>query len=487
MNILALDIGTTSLRGVLYASSGQLLGSKSVVTPVEHSGSYIEQKPDRLSNGIVDVCRTLSSRFPIDAISITAYRSALCLTDASGQPMCNFIMWQDTRNCPICKRFEKDSQYIYSRSGACPNTVFTATRILWLKENRPEMYRSAFKVTTVPDYIIHYMTDKFVTDRTYGSRTHLMNIKTLQWDPDLCDLFGIDQDLLCPLIEQGSVAGFTTEAFARKTGIPAGIPVISAGGDQQCGALGLGVVDSDQLEINCGTGSFVISTVDRPILDNPSMICNVSAIPGKYIVESNILSSASALNWLMKEFFPELWGENPDFARLNEIVAQVPAGANGMLCLPHFQGCGTRCWNASAKAAFWGMTLCSTRADMARALYEGVAGEIAKSVQSLPEQCRNATSIRIAGGLTKSDIFNQILSNMLGHTLLRFSNPQATSIGAAVSAAVTLGIYPDYATALNAIRAADTVDSFSAEAKTAAMYRNLLKKTERVYQFGLDL
>ena len=486
MNSLVLDVGTTSMRGALFNELGEILSFKSVNTPLLMERGYIEQLPGRYVEGLVNICRTIASEYPVDAVSVTAFRSAITLVDRNCNPLYNFIIWQDTRNQEICERLSHADDEVYRNSGAPINTVFTATKLLWLKENEPELYRKAYKVMTVPDYLICLITGEFVTDRTYGSRTHLMNIHNLQWDSALCKLFSLDEEKLCPLIDQGTVAGTVLEKFSELSGLPSGIPVITAGGDQQCCALGLGVLDDTSLEVNSGTGAFVISLADHPMLGNHSVICNVSALRGKYVVESNVIAGASALNWFVREFFPEHWGERPDYAAIDRLVALTPAGAGGLYCVPHYQGCGSRCWNPGAKAGFWGFTLASTRAEMARSLYEGIAVEIAKSIDALPVSSRTSKRVYAAGGLSKSSTYNQILSDVLGREIIVYSDPQATSIGAFVSAAVALGLYDEHQSALDRVRSHGSVVTFTPDLELADLYQDCKHKTERLYRAQAD-
>ena len=487
MNILVVDIGTTNMLGTLYNELGEVLAFKSVSTPLILERGFIEQLPGRYVEGLLDICRAITSDRPVDAVSLTAFRSATTLVDGDCNPLYNFILWHDTRNKELCERFAYAADDVYESSGSRINTVFTATKLLWLKENEPELYHSAYKAVIVPDYLISLMTGEFVTDRTYGSRTHLMNIRTLEWDLALCKLFSLDEKKLCALIDQGTIAGKVRTQFSELSGLSAGIPVISAGGDQQCGALGLGILDSASLEVNSGTGAFIISLIDHPLLDNHSMICNVSALRGKYIVESNVISGASAINWIVRELFPEYWGERPDFAAVDRQIASVPAGAGGLYCVPHYQGCGSRCWNPAAKAGFWGFTLATTRAEMARSLYEGIAAEIAKSIDALPASCQAAKRVYAAGGLTQSIVYNQILSDMLGREIKVYSDPQATSIGAFISAAVELGLYDEYNSALEAVRSHGSVETFIPNLELTGLYEDYKHKTEEMYRAQTEI
>lgn len=481
--ILAIDIGTTSMRGILFDRSGTALRVKQIRTPLVYREQFIEQSPETLMNALLGICRDIAAFRVPDAVTLTAFRSAPTLVDMNGDAITNFIMWQDTRNRSICERLAPYGKKLRSATGAGVNAVFTASKITWWKENEPDLFAKAYKAMIVPDYLMQRMTGVFATDFTYGSRTSLMDLTTLSWDPELFSLFDLPEDILSPLIAQGSVFGTVTETFANESGLCAGTPVISAGGDQQCGALGLGAVSEDQLVINCGTGSFILGLSDTPEFSEQDNICNVSAIPGKYIVESNVLSSAASLDWMMREMFPDLQADGkPDYAAFNALAASAPPCASGVACVPLFQGCGTRNWNPDARASFCGLSLATTRADLARSLYEGIAAEIQKSILAFPERIRHASQAFLGGGMTKSDVFSQILADVTGLELIRYADGEATAIGAFLSAAVTLGLYPDHATAFHAIRKDSEKTVFTPDEGNHALYRSLTENTERIYR-----
>lgn len=461
-----------------------MLFSHAVNTPLIYLDEYIEQSPKVLTDALTEITRTIAQAYTVDAISLTAFRSAPTLVDKTGKALTNFIMWQDKRNKSICEALATHNSDIHARSGACVNTVFTAGKIAWLKKNHQDIYLSSHKAMVVPDYIIHFMTGEFFTDVTYGSRTLLMDIKTLTWDPELCKHFDVDLDKLCDLIPQGSVAGYTTAAFSAVSGVKEGIPVISAGGDQQCSALGLGVTDVSRLAINNGTGSFILSLTDEPVLSNRAVICNVAAVPGKYTLESNVITSASALDWVMDAFFRDLrTGDGkPDYDAFNALAKSAPAGANGLVCLPLFEGCGTRHWNPQVRASFIGMSLSTSHADIARSLYEGICAEIIRSIAFMPLDRSKLTSTSLAGGLSQSDVFNQILCDMLGLPLTRYGNSQATAIGAFASAAVALGIYLTYETAVAAARQKDEVTMYQPDSALSAVYHDYLDRSGRLFK-----
>ncbi len=488
LNILSLDVGTTSIRGVLFSMDGETLVSHAVSTPLLFAEEKIEQSPVVFTDALLEICRVILSSFTIDAISLTAYRSAPALLDRDGQALTNFIMWQDRRNQQICESLSCNNDLVHQICGANINTVFTAGKLTWLKQNRPDAWQKAYKAAVVPDYLLHFMSGVFATDYTYGSRTLLMDLESKTWDDGLCKLFDIEQDKLCDLIPQGSVAGRTTAKFAQLSGVKEGIPVISAGGDQQCGALGLGVTDKSRLIINLGTGAFILTLTDEPVLTEPAIICNVAAVHDKYTLESNVLTAASALNWAMDTFFADLKKDGkPDFKAFNDLAASAPLCANGLTCLPLFSGCGTRHWSPEARASFQGMSLSTSRADIARALYEGIAAEIANSIAFMPIDKATIKEISLSGGLSQSAVFNQILCDMLGIPLIRYHNAQATAIGAFASAAVALGNYASYEQALLAARKSDTIQRFTPSQEAHLSYQSYLKQYNHLFSLSTQV
>ncbi len=482
VNILVFDIGTTSMRGILYDQTGKELLQVSRLTPLIFKDEYIEQNPLFLKEQLFSIAKEIAEKEEVDAITLTAFRSAPALFDEQGKPLSNFIMWQDTRNKEICNDLLQYNSKSYEKTGSKVNAVFAASKITWLKHNLKQAYDKAYKAMVVPAYLIYLMTGIWSCDVTYGSRTGLMNIKTLEYDPEMLKMYNLDEEKLAELSQVGSIAGKTTDYFSQETGIRSGIPVISTGGDQQNSALGLGEVDSSALVINCGTGGYIIALNDKPYLENEAIVCNVSAIPNKFVLEEGVLASASGLNWLIKELFPELWNEgDPDFEAFHKIIETSPLGSNGVICVPLFQGCGSRDWNPEAKASFSGITLRNTRADIGRSLFEGIAAEITKSVASLPGGLEKEV-IYIGGGLTKSSFFDQILCDMLNTTLLCYKDSQATAIGSFISAAVALGVYDTYEDAFRSARANDQVTKYEPNPEAHAEYLKLIERSEEVYK-----
>lgn len=451
MSILVIDVGTSSIRGILFDNDGKDIFEHQVNYKVRFFNEiFAEQNARDWLDAIIDICKNTvhyctENQTSLDAISLTSQRSSIIPVDKDGKALRPAIMWQDTRNESIVTEKKKEEAFVQKLTGARINTVFSGTKMTWFRRNEPELYEQTYKICTIADLIVHEMTDQFSTDLTYGARSLLINIHTGQWDDQLLDYFEVEKEKLCTLVPQGSIIGTISKRFADKTGISQGIPLISAGGDQQCAALGQGIIEPGSVEITVGTGAFLLGYCEQIPNDlSGDMICGVHAIPDKYVLEGSILTCAALYNWAKKEFFSNA----SSFEQMNAEVESSPAGANGCLALPYFQGRGTPDWNSSAKGAFLNMNLGTTRGDMIRALLEGIALEISNNLDIMERYAGIFDRAYIGGGLTNFHAFNQILSDSSQHMLLKEkSMSEQTAFGAWMSAAVTLKLVPDYASA----------------------------------------
>lgn len=448
MNILVLDVGTSSMRGILFSAEGTELLSKQCLYRADYmEEGWVEQDPLDWEEAMYVILHVISEaaekqKLTIDAIAVTSQRSSLIPVDASMRPLCRAIMWQDKRAAGICKEFESENEKIVRLCGSRVNPVFSACKMTWIRKERPDLYKKIYKFLVVPDYLIYLLTGNLCTDYTYGSRSNLMNIRTCRWDDELLSLFEVEKEKLCPLVEPGTICGTVSLSAAEKTGCPQKIPVITAGGDQQCGAIGQGVVKEGILSVTAGTGGFLITAINAvPKTLSANVICNCSAIQNQYILESSVLTCSSAFDWFRRNFY-----EDETYEKLNQILEKTPVGANSVLCVPYFQGHAAPDWNSQAKASFSNITLHTEKSDLLRALIEGICYEIANGIDRMKEYV-TIQNVLINGGLTNSEAFNQIQCDVCGMKLIRRGKTDATARGAFLAALVSLKVYKTVAEA----------------------------------------
>ncbi len=484
MNILVIDVGTSSMRGILLDHEGVEFTGKQIFYHVIYmEGGRAEQNPEDWKNALYHILKDVSEKAKagkrsIDAIALTAQRSSILAMDFQMEPMGNAIMWQDKRSQEICSRLEKYNDRIFELSGSRANPVFSAGKMAWIRENREDIYRKTYKFMTVPDYLIYLLTGNICTDYSYGSRSHLMNVRTKKWDEELLEMFHVEKEKLCELTEVGSVSGHLTKGAAKITGCPESIPVITAGGDQQCGAIGQGVVREGILSVTAGTGGFLISAVERiPENLKPDVICNCSSVKGQYVLESNVLTCCSAFDWFRHEFYPD----KASLEAINDEIEKSSAGANGCICLPYFQGRGTPDFNTKATGHFAFITLNTKRCDMLRSLLEGICYEIGNGIEAMRDYT-DVDRIYINGGLTNSDAFNEMQAKVYDSRLIRKGKTDATVRGALMVAAAALGLYGSVEEAFDKIDGNKDAREYFPSGREVKLYQEYRKKMNLIYK-----
>ncbi|QCX34100.1 carbohydrate kinase [Caloramator sp. E03] len=487
--VITIDVGTSSLKSTVYTLSGKsLYGSASEYQPVFLKNNYAEQSPETWKNALIQTLNDISkyvsnNSIDIIAISVTSQRASIIPVDKHGNYLHNAIMWQDKRTTQECKKISKfiDINTIYRKTGLRIDPYFSAPKMLWLKENCSEIYNKSYKILGVQDFIIYLLTNKFITDWTQASRTMLMDINNFKWDRDILDILEINEEILPELCPPASIAGKLTDQIANTVGLKGGIPVIIAGGDQQCAAVALNILQEGYAEANTGTGSFVIAYSDKPVFDIKNRtLCSAAAIPGKWVVEAGILTTGTIYRWLKEQFYPDsIDGENK-YELLNKEASISTTGANGVIMIPHFQGSAAPYWNPDAKGMFFNLTLGTKRSDIARSVLEGIALEIAENVFLIEENIGNINTISVAGGMTRFDLFNQIQADVFNKPVIKYENSEASSLGALISTSVTLGYYENYKIAFKNI-INDNPTLYDPCDKNAEIYKIIINRKNKLY------
>ncbi|CAM4245355.1 hypothetical protein L1N85_01840 [Paenibacillus alkaliterrae] len=453
--VLVMDIGTTGGRVILMDAKGESHGmAYREYRSIFHAPTVIDHDPTTWINAVVEGIQELKESHAnvlqrVRAISITSQRATIMPVDADANPLTHAILWQDKRSIQESREIEAriGREEIYKRTGLKIDPYFSLPKIMWFQNNHPEIYRKASCFLTVHDFMVASLTGEFKTDWTQASRTMLFNINDFAWDRELADRMGIDLGKLPEAYPTGTVAGNVTEAAAVRFGLPVGLPVVMAGGDQQSAAIGLGAIRPGIVKVTTGTGSFVVAPIDHQI-HNPEqkVVCSASAVPGKWVIEAGIFTTGSTYRWL-RDFL----GTDGLYDELNAQAAMSTPGANGVLHIPHYAGSAAPYWNANASGVLFNLSLGTKKSDVVRAYLEGICYETKKNlriIDSLLSADQDVDHIRlsavhVSGGLARFDWFNQIQADIYGIVVIPDRTEQATSLGAAIIAYTTLGFYSD--------------------------------------------
>lgn len=449
--ILVMDIGTSSMRGIVFDRSGNVMWKEQRSYELcVLGGGAVEMDLEVLNFHLSGVLKLAGewlrdSGAVLDCISVTAQRASVIPVDTTGKALQRAMMWQDTRATSICEELEERKKQIYRICGVRLAPAFSAPKMKYIKMNSEPIYRAAHKLIGFQEYVLCYLDGEFTTDHSIASRTCLFNVETLEWSEELLHIFGIDRKKLCRLIPVGGQSGMTKPEINRLLQLKESVPVISAGGDQQCAALGLGCMENGQIITNSGTGSYVICVSDVPIFDDEMRIsCNVSAIPGKWILEGAVLSAGKSVNWLNRQFFARE-DERYPMEHFTAACEQSPAGAKGLIFLPALSGTGTPSWNPTARGSILNIGLEHNKADFARSILEGTVLQLKECIQIISKLTGETyNQIRSAGGITQNPVYNQIQADIYQQTIIQASQNEATAFGAYLSASVTLGYHRTY-------------------------------------------
>lgn len=482
MSILVLDIGTTSMRGILYEKDGSRTDLSRRENHLVFLGdSLIEEDPQEFRNHTVSIIREITSRHDaeeIEAVAITAQRSSVIPVDDSGHPLLPAIMWQDTRNRSICDELAVHNARLFQLTGAEVSTVFSGSKMTWVRRNQPEIYRRVHKFLNIPEYVCFIMCGDYVSDMTYASRTGLLDLKSGRWHPELLKLYEVEEEKLCRLIEPGQTAGYVTEAFADESGLCRGTPVLHCGGDQQCAAIGHGITSSGDLSVTMGTGGFIAAACDElPEVLNDRMVWNRSAIAGSYILEANVLSCGAALEWCAKELYGM---ETIDYEVL-EAQLHKENFVSSCLVVPYFSGRGAPDWDPSARAVFANVSTATRRSELFKSTMESIFMEIAGHLGDFDAQIP-IRRIFCGGGMTASPALNQLQADVYGRPVYCAKDPEATALGALAVALSGLGEYESVHAARQALAADDGGEEYLPDAEKHRQYESKRREMDALYQ-----
>lgn len=487
-SILTVDIGSTSMRAILHDRNGTILHKCRRQTIPEYlADNRVELDANKFVAVLLSLLKescvyTRDNNLTPIAISVTSQRSSVVPVDGQGEPLAPFIMWHDKRTVPLCHELHPHEDRVYGLTGLRISPVLSAAKMTWFRRARPEIYAKTEKMLGIQDLAIHTLCGEFVTDQSLASNTNLLNIRTLEWDQELLDIFSVDRRHLCDLIPPGSICGHTTAKLGQLTGFLEGIPVISAGGDQQCAALGLGIIAKGRLKCTTGTGSYLIGHVDEPVIDeHKRFLCKVGSIPGTYNLEAGLLTTGTVYRWFLEQFYGSD-AAAADIEVINREVLSSPPGANGVLLLPHFEGSGAPHWNPGDTGVFYQMKLSTTRADMARAVLEGIVMEMGDNITLFREKLGQVSQLCVSGGMTQFAPYNQLQADIYGADVDLYPNRESTSLGAWISAAVTCGLFGSYEEAFRTVQPVGSETTFSPDREMNRLYRQLNEKRRQLYR-----
>jgi xylulokinase len=457
--VLAHDLGTTGNKATLYDKEGALVSSAFYGYETEYAQtSWAEQDPDDWWRAVCASTRDLLGQTKVrgDEVACIVFSGQMmgCVPlDKEARPLRKAIIWADQRAVKqerwVGERVPPEE--IYRITGHRLSASYSLSKILWLRDYRPEVYTGAYKFVHAKDAIVARLTGIFVTDASDASGMNLYDLEGGAWSERIVEAAELDPAQLPDIRQSIDVVGEVLPEAADEVGVAAGTPVVIGGGDGPCAAAGAGVVSEGSAYNYVGSSSWIALATEKPIYDPDFRTFTFAhLVPDMYMPTGTMQAAGASYQWTRDQLCPveveaaESLSVSP-YELMNLRAEDSPVGANGLIFLPYLMGERSPRWNPRARGAFLGLTIRHTRADMVRAVLEGVTMNLRVILDAFRAQGAQIQAMRLIGGGARGRFWNRIMADVYGVPVQRLAIlEEATSMGAALAGGVGVGLYPDF-------------------------------------------
>lgn len=453
--ILSIDLGTTALKLALIDEAGVIIvGATREYDLRTPRPGYVECEPETYWHAFKDAVHYIvesvsGSAEQIAGLGISAQGETLFFMDENMEALCNAIVWMDGRAQEEAKTLTQvfTDEECYERTGQVAfDPCWPAAKILWMKKNRPDIFRRTAKFLLIEDWLIYRLTGECVSEGSLLCSTTYWDIRTKQWWPEMLNYLGIDAAQLPKIMEPGRKVARLNDKVASELGLSSEMWVCTGALDQAAGAIGAGNIKEGMFSENIGAALAICAPVNTPKFDPNRVIpLHYFGIPDMYMLHT-FTTGGMAMRW-----FRDCFCENEkavskmtqedayDLMTLEAML--VEPGSEGLIALPHLSGSMAPDINPNAKGVFFGFTLAHKKPHFIRAIMESIAYLIRRNIEALEAAGIHVKEIRALGGGSRSALWNQIKSDVTGKHLSTCSGSEAACLGIAILVGNAVGIF----------------------------------------------
>jgi xylulokinase len=454
--ILGIDLGTSGTKTVLFDALGRQGCEASREYPLHQpQNGWAEQDPEdwyRAARETIQEVISVSGVNPeeIAGIGISGQMHGLVMLDKHGNVLRRSIIWADQRTAKECEEIEekvgRDRLIEITCNPAL--TGFTLSKIMWVRKHEPEVYAQCRHILLPKDYLRWKLTGEFATEVSDASGMQLLDVPRRTWSRELLETLDIDLGLLAKVYESPEITGYVSAQAARETGLSTKTAVVGGAGDNAAAAVGTGVVREGSAFTTIGTSGVMFAHTDGLRLDPAGRAHTFCcAVPGAWHVMGVVQSAGLSLQWFRNNFYPD----DAEYEAINRDAAATPVGARRLLYSPYLMGERTPHLDAECRGAFVGLSAIHTKADMARAVMEGIACAMKDSQMVLSDMGVVPESMALCGGGAKSPLLRQMLADMYNLPTKLPLMTNSAALGVAILAATGTGLYASVQEACDAI------------------------------------
>ena len=445
--VLGLDLGTSSLKGLLVEPSGKVVAEASADYSIEiPAPGFSEQDAlswlraaEKVLADLLEVVPTMKDE--LEGISFSGQMHSLVLLDENYQPLRPAILWNDVRTTEQCERIMAEAgDRVLSLTKNVALEGFTLPKLLWVQENEPEIWAQARYVQLPKDFLRLHLTGEFHMDYSDAAGTLLFDVNQKAWSAELLDLFKIPAEIMPAVVESGAATGVLKPAIQAQFGFTREVAIFAGGADNACAALGAGILSEDKAMASIGTSGVFLSFEDSSEKDYAGQLHLFNhSLPGAYYSMGVTLAAGNSLNWFKETFAP-----TQSFNELLAPVGEVPAGSDGLLFAPYIVGERTPYRDAKIRGSFIGIDSRHRLPHFTRSVLEGIVFSLKDSQRLMEEvahkEFRQVVSV---GGGAKNKDWLQMQADIFDAEIVTLTTEQGPGLGAAMLAAVGCGWFAD--------------------------------------------
>ena len=428
---IGIDIGTTATKAMVFTREGKVVDYQCISYEMHHpQPDWSIQKPADVLKAVLDCIENLTQKITPQFITFSAAMQSLIAVDSNGKPLTDVILWADNRASEIAQKLRLSDlgQQFYEKTGIPIHTFCPMTKIRWLKENEPEIFKNTHKYISLKEYIWHHLTGEYVIDSSMASGTGMMNIECLCWNDKILNYLGISQDKLSTVVSPTHTAKSLSKSHT----------LILGGGDGALANLGTGAMKKGRMSLTIGTSGAVRLPIEKPFIDSQMRTQCYHLIDNQYLTLGAVNNGAIILQWLKEAILQT----NETFDELISHAQNVPAGSNGLIFVPYLLGERAPIWDASAQGTLLGITINHTKSHFIRAILEGILfGLLSITEILIPDKKeREQIIIMASGGFTKNDVWLQIAADIFQMKVAVSQKIEGSAWGAVLIGFMAFGI-----------------------------------------------
>ncbi len=476
--LLGIDFGGGASKATLLDVNGNITAENTVEYPTLYpEQNACEQSPDDWLSALCENCRAIITKSGIDSgdilsVAIDSATHTFVPCDGDFKPLCNAIHWTDSRSVKESSFLrEHYGELIFKKAYHRPDTIWTLPQLMWLKNNKPDIFGKMQRIFFEKDFIRFFLTGVFCTDYIEAQGSMLFDCEKTEWSDELCAIAGIDKSVLPPIVNPTDVVGNVTALAAERTGLSEGTPVICGTTDTVMEIFASGAVEKGDVTVKLATAGRICVITDKPHPDRN--LINYSHIEkGLWYPGTATKAAASSYRW-----YRDTFGGN--YSELDNGAKEIPIGCNGLVFHPYLNGELTPYADPTLCGSFVGIRATHTKAHFSRAVMEGVCYSLLDSKVTLDELGIKYKSVATAiGGGAKGELWRQMLADVLGITV-KTTESSDSSLGSAMLAGVASGVFENAADAVKRCVKLKTVTEPNHQ--NTEMYRKVFDEYKKIH------